>query len=648
MFAITVTDKGGGARRLDFDKTEVTIGRVKGNDIVLPKGNVSKRHARVVLKDGKFIVVDLKSTNGTYVNGRKITSPLVVKQTDKVYIGDFILNVDDAERGAQVEEHAAAGATESPIPEAIPKPKTIPPMAPPPASRGRAPSAAPPRSRPASAAPPALDRARAPSVPPPSVRPPRPAPRVSEAPPAPTPEPLAPPIIERASSIPPSPMEQAANVSQNYQSPPVAAPKPKPSTNQLNLQLPPSMIKQLGLQRDVLEQLDGRMGINALSVERLGEEAIWQQAESGILDIVKTLERDGQIPSDVDSDTLIKETLNEALGLGPLEDLLADDSVDQILVDKRDQIVVSRDGNQTSTGVAFSSDECFQRVIQRLVAPSGQSIHSNSPVVSARMGDGTAVIAAFPPVALRGACLTLIKPKASRQNLSALVAQGSMSPAMSDFLSTCVTARKNILVTGSPSSGKGNVLSALASATGDSERLISVDGSGQLNLHREAWVALESGPGREVKELIHTALAMQPDRLVVSDLRGSETMSLVQCMGSTHDGILASVGARDALSSLAQLCSLCRLDGIGASTRGLSELVASAVHVVVQVTRYGDNISRISSIHEMVGVKDEVFSTREIFSYDGSQAFVATGVVPRFYAELDAVGILADASIFST
>src|SRR5436190_1585692 len=415
MFTIHIQEKGGEQRRMVFNKPEVTIGRVQGNDIVLPKGNVSKRHARIVLKDGKFIIVDLKSTNGTYVNGRKITSPLVVKDSDKIYIGDFIVGVDEAAAG-----EADAGAE--------------PPTAPPPGAAA-APDVRPPRPTEAQPMPPSSlpmagveDRPAVPPPAPPAVRaaPPRPPPAAS----APGPTPLGPPAARdingpsAMSAMPPMAMASGSPA----QVVPIAPDKAKrglvgagarrvvgrsvslPSRRGVHLEpLDPKVVKMLDLQSNILERLRAKLDLDKIPMERLHEEDLWKRAERATIDLVETLETSGELPKYIDQDTLIKETLNEALALGPLEDLLADEKIDEILIDRRDRVVVGKEGQLRGSGKAFSSDDVFERVVKRLVAEAGGHIDEAHPLVDLRMRDGTRLTAAVSPVASRGACLVLKK-----------------------------------------------------------------------------------------------------------------------------------------------------------------------------------------------------------------------------------------------
>ncbi len=705
MFAIMLTEKGGDQRRLDFDKAEITIGRVQGNDVVLPKGNVSKRHARIVLKDGKFIIVDLKSTNGTYVNGRKITSPLVVKDSDKIYIGDFILGVEEASGASTVAPASAPMPPPAPAPAPPPVAAQPPMSAPPPVVQRSAASVPPPladpvaMSRPATAPPPApqsfaspAPRASRPSAPampapmpmpvaPPVMSPPPAAPSPLPPPSAPAPAPIAappsapvmappspPPVAPPAPEHTPMPAPVAAPPSA-----PVAAPKPRlvgagagaaghaarrrsaadPRRAAVVPHLSASARDLLRLQDSILQRLVPLLGLDTLALERLGDEELWQRAESAIVDLVESMEAAGDIAKSIDQDQLIKETLNEALGLGPLEDLLADDTIQEIIVDGIDRILVAKSGTLSAAGIGFSSEDVFRRVVQRLAAPTGKVVNDANPFVDVRLRDGSRLAAVLPPVASRGPCLTLRKPFGKADDLRALESRGVLSPGMASFLTTCVAARKNILVCGAPSSGKSSILAALASEAPAGERLVSVEEVSKLQLSRDHWIALEARPGDgnglstiDVSALLRGAMRMLPDRLVVGDLRGPEAFELLQAMLGTCDGTVASITGEGAIAALGRFASLAGL-GAGGNSKALREMIASAVDVVIHVVRFGDGNLRIVSIDEVSGTTESGFTAKTLFMHDADQGFSASGVVPSFYEELESRGLKADASIFS-
>ncbi|HSR97633.1 MAG TPA: ATPase, T2SS/T4P/T4SS family, partial [Kofleriaceae bacterium] len=685
MFTIHIQEKGGEQRRMVFNKPEVTIGRVQGNDIVLPKGNVSKRHARIVLKDGKFIIVDLKSTNGTYVNGRKITSPLVVKDSDKIYIGDFVVGVDEAaaSEGDMPSESTAPPPTDRPPPVADvrpPRPTEAQPMPPssmplpmaggnnedraaasaprplpprpapgpardvpppreplaarePPAPREMPALSSPPGpasrplARPGGTMPPPImqpippvgpppggpgDGAMPGAMPPPMMSPPMaspmgspiasprgdfaansasmpaPMPMAPMAPPAPRPEFNGPsgmagvPGMAGMNPMPMAPVSPVAGMA------PIGAPAAAPgsvvpipvdkgkrglagvgakrvigrsvslpSRRGVHLEpLDPKVVKMLDLQSNILERLRAKLDLDKVPMERLHEEDLWQRAERATIDLVETLETSGELPKYIDQDTLIKETLNEALALGPLEDLLADDQIDEIIIDRRDRVVVGKGGVLRGSGKAFSSDDVFEKVVRRLVAEAGSTIDEARPVIDLRMRDGTRLTAAVSPVAARGACIVLKKPASAMPQLAELVGQNALSAGMADFLATCITARRNLLICGAAGSGKTTLAGALAAASPPGERVVSIEEVAELSIKRDEWIQLETraGNGRnpaiDLGQLLELALRLAPDRLVVGEIRGNEALPLVQALCAAVDGAVAVMTGEGAAASL--------------------------------------------------------------------------------------------------
>lgn len=452
----------------------------------------------------------------------------------------------------------------------------------------------------------------------------------------------------------PSPMGGAAPRGAGGDKPAAGRPVAIPSHRGVQVKpLSANEVRMLELQESILDRLVPRLDLDNIPIERLAEESLWQKAESAIVDLVETLDSSGELPPFINQDVLIKEALNEALGLGPLEDLLADDSVHEIVVDRRDRILVSRNGKLSGAEKAFSSDETLRRVVERLVAPTGHVINEDSPLVDVRLRDGSRLAAAVPPVAVRGVCLTLRKPQGVlRHTLSNLLEGESLSAPMADFLKVCVGARRNVLVCGAPGAGKSMVLSALADAIPAGERIVSVEEVAELELERQEWVALEARPktgdqalGISLEPLLQSALRMRADRLIVGDVRGAEAMELVSALASSSDGSLVSGTGDSPLAGLARLAIMARLAAPGAAADAIRELVACAVDVVVHVARYADGTVRVASIAEVGGTTHDGFTVKELFCYR-DRRFMATGVVPGFYEELQKLGIDADTSIF--
>ncbi len=423
-----------------------------------------------------------------------------------------------------------------------------------------------------------------------------------------------------------------------------------PSRRGVNVEpLDPKIVRMLDLQSNILERLRAKLDLDKIPMERLHEEDLWQRAERATIDLVETLDTSGELPKYIDQDTLIKETLSEALALGPLEDLLADEKIDEIIIDRRDRVVVGKDGQLRSSGKAFSSDEVFERVVKRLVAEAGAKIDDATPIVDLRMRDGTRLTAAVAPVAARGACLVLKKPASPMAQLSDLGSLGTMSPGMADFLATCVAARRNILVCGGPGSGKTTVVAALAAASPKGERVVSIEEIAELSIPRDEWIQLETraGIGKmvsvDLSNLLETALRLVPDRLVVGEVRGDEALPLVHALNASVDGAVVAMTGEGANAALSRLATLAR--AAGAHEGAIRELVAQAFEIVVHVARTSDGSVKVLSIEEVLGYNEMEFDTRVLFEQRGA-AFSPTGHVPKFYSELEARGIPADQAVF--
>ena len=443
-------------------------------------------------------------------------------------------------------------------------------------------------------------------------------------------------------------------------SPPAAAIPIVPSVAPVAAAPDPKKLKTLELQRDIHDRLVTQLELSRVAIERLAEESLWQRAESVIVDLVEQMDGAGQIPAYVDQDSLIKDTLNETLGLGPLEDLLADDQVTAILVNRHDRVLAERAGRLEHSDKSFSSELALRQVIDRLVAPTGRRADASTSILDLRLPDGARLTAVL--AATRGPTLSLRKPRAGVVSFEELVRASVLSKPMADFLGVCVNARRNVVVAGGSSSAKAHVLAALAGAASPGERVVSIEEVAELSLGRDAWIALEarvpdeSGKGGvTTTELLRAARGLRPDRLVVGEVSGPEAYELLVGMAGPLDGTLVGVAADGARPALTQLETFARLGAGSAPTVAVRGLVTQAAQVVVHVARYADGAQRVSSITEVNGLRGEDYETRELFQFqaqgrgpDGAVRgrFAALGFVPRFYETLEARGIAADPSVF--
>jgi len=358
----------------------------------------------------------------------------------------------------------------------------------------------------------------------------------------------------------------------------------------------------------------------------------------------------------------VREIVDEALGLGPLEDLIRDPEVTEIMVNSRDRIYVERKGKLTLTPKHFLSDKQLMTVIERIVAPLGRRIDESQPYVDARLADGSRVNAIIPPLALKGPCLTIRKFSKQRLTVQDLIKFGSLNPDMADFLGACVAGRKNIVISGGTGSGKTTLLNIVASYIPEDERIVTVEDAAELNLPQPHVVTLEARPANiegkgaiTIRELVKNCLRMRPDRIVVGECRGGEALDMLQAMNTGHDGSLTTAHANSPKDVIARLETMVLMSGMDLPVRAIREQVAGAVDIVVQQSRLQDGARRVTQISEVTGLEDGQITLKDIFIYKQTGLdkagkvigdFKAAGYVPPFVKELAARGIEVDERMF--
>ena len=410
----------------------------------------------------------------------------------------------------------------------------------------------------------------------------------------------------------------------------------------------------------VHDQLLEMMDLRRTDVGGMGEDELRTHVKEMVAEIIQ--EMDAKIPPDVDRKNLAKEVLDEAVGLGPLEDLLADDSVTEIMVNKYDEIFIERDGKLSPSDITFSSDDAVMSAIERIVSPLGRRIDESSPMVDARLKDGSRVNAIIPPLALRGPCLTIRKFAKNKLTSDDLVRFGAINEAMVEFLEMAVKQHKNIIISGGTGSGKTTLLNMMSNFIPPSERIVTVEDAAELKLVQPHLVSLEARPPNlegkgavPIRDLVKNCLRMRPDRIVVGECRGGEALDMLQAMNTGHDGSLTTAHANTPRDLIARLEVMVMMSGMELPVQAIREQVASAVDIVVQQTRFGDGSRKVVNISEVTGVEGSTVQMQDIFRYqqDGFDEngrvkgkFVATGRVPEFYDELMQRGVSVDMSIF--
>lgn len=372
---------------------------------------------------------------------------------------------------------------------------------------------------------------------------------------------------------------------------------------------------------------------------------------------------DTEIPAELDRDLLCRQVLDEAIGLGPLEILLADESVTEIMVNRFDEIYVERGGRLEKYPMTFTGDRAVLGVIERIVAPLGRRIDESSPMVDARLKDGSRVNAIIPPLALKGPCLTIRKFARHKLGVEDLVRFDAISAEMAAFLQLCVTARKNIIVSGGTGSGKTTLLNILSNFIPAGERVVTVEDAAELKLHHAHLVSLESRPanvegkgGVPIRELVRNTLRMRPDRIVVGECRGAEALDMLQAMNTGHEGSLTTLHANTARDALARLETMVLMAGMELPLLAIREQVASAVHVIVQQTRFACGSRKVTGIAEITGMESGKIQIQELFrfvntGYGGANDrvtgyFTGCDMAPAFYEDLRTSAHALDMSIF--
>lgn len=392
--------------------------------------------------------------------------------------------------------------------------------------------------------------------------------------------------------------------------------------------------------------------INLAAIDKMGRGELKVQVGKVI---EKFLQDETKALNLQERERIIDEIIDELLGFGPLEPLLKDDSVSDILVNTPREVFVERHGLLEETDVRFKDDEHLMRIIERIVVRVGRRVDESNPLVDARLPDGSRVNAAVPPVALDGALLSIRKFAKIPFDLEKLVENGSMPRECADVLKGVIRCRLNLLISGGTGTGKTTLLNAVSRYIGDRERIITIEDAAELQLQQRHVCRMETRPtnleGRgeiSQRDLVKNALRMRPDRIIVGEVRAGEAFDMLQAMNTGHDGSITTVHAntpRDALGRLEQMVSMANLD---VPAKAIRNQIASALDVVVQIKRFADGSRRVVSLQEITGMEGDVVTMQEIFRYrqdhittDGKVIgrFESTGVRPGFYEAFEANGM---------
>jgi pilus assembly protein CpaF len=407
--------------------------------------------------------------------------------------------------------------------------------------------------------------------------------------------------------------------------------------------------------------------IKRIDLDKLAEIQETRGAQQQFFNVIQNMVNEQGVPlSATERDRLAQEVVDEVFGLGPLEPLLKDDTISDILVNTYSSIYVERRGILEKTALTFQDNRHLLHIIDKIVSAVGRRVDESSPMVDARLPDGSRVNVIIPPLAVDGPILSIRRFGSSPLGAADLIRNQALTPPMLDFLSGCVKARLNIVISGGTGSGKTTLLNTLSSYISEKERIVTIEDSAELQLRQEHVVRLETRPpnveGRGAirqRELVINALRMRPDRVVLGEVRGEETLDMLQAMNTGHDGSLTTIHSNTPRDALARLETMAMMGEVRIAEKAIRAQIAAAVHIIVQASRMSDGTRRITHITELTGAFTDVISMQDIFLFEKKGIgptgkvrgrFYATGIVPKCADKLQAAGIpipvgLADHSL---
>jgi pilus assembly protein CpaF len=404
--------------------------------------------------------------------------------------------------------------------------------------------------------------------------------------------------------------------------------------------------------------------LNQLNLERLtqmGQKEAEPEIRRIILEIIERSHETTPL-SLTERETLVVDVLNELFGLGPLEALLRDQNISDILVNRFDQVYVERDGRLELTDILFRDDRHLMQIIERIVSTVGRRIDESSPMVDARLRDGSRVNAIIPPLAIDGPSLSIRRFRTGRVGAEDMVGRETMTQPMLDFLRAAVACRLNIIVSGGTGAGKTTLLNVLSGFISNLERVVTIEDAAELMMRQRHVVRLETRPPNiegkgavRQRDLVVNALRMRPDRIIVGEVRSDEALDMLQAMNTGHDGGLTTIHANSPRDALYRLDTMVAMANLNLPERAVRQQIASAVNLVIQVTRLSDGTRKVTAITEVTGMEGEMISTQDVFVFertglrrDGKVCgrFRATGIRPRCTERLLSFGVQLPIDMF--
>lgn len=404
--------------------------------------------------------------------------------------------------------------------------------------------------------------------------------------------------------------------------------------------------------------------LDELDMGKMGGDVDNESTKQQIVSLIETLLQEEGVPlATSDRNRLIEELVDDILGLGPIEPLLRDKSVNDVLVNGPKKVYVERKGVLELSNIVFDDEAHLMRIINRIVSSVGRRVDESSPMVDARLKDGSRVNAIILPLSIDGASLSIRKFSAKKFALDDLVKFGALTQNMADMLKLCVKCRMNILVSGGTGSGKTTFLNALSNFIPDTERTITIEDAAELQIQSEHVVRLETRPPNlegkgEItqRDLVKNALRMRPERIILGEIRSGEALDLLQAMNTGHDGSMGTLHANTTRDAFSRLETMCLMSGLDLPQRAIREQIASAVHLICQLNRFSDGSRRITQISEVTGMENGIISTQDVFVFEQKGVdenkkvkgvFKPSGIRPKFSTKIEAKGFNIPPDMFN-
>ena len=436
-----------------------------------------------------------------------------------------------------------------------------------------------------------------------------------------------------------------------------------PTTTTTTAESDPLRELRRSVQTQIQQELLKRMDMKRLTMQGIDREGLEDTAREKIRGIIDEVVSNGKLPAGIDPDRLEEDIFNEAMRLGPLEELLADESVTEIMVNGPEKVYIERGGKLVLSDCQFSDDASVMAVIERIVAPLGRRIDESQPYVDARLADGSRVNAIIAPLALSGPTITIRKFAKKALTPEDFVRFGTWTPDAAKFMELCVRLRKNIIVAGGTGSGKTTLLNLLSGYIPENERIVTVEDAAELRLQQPHVVRLEARPPNiegkgavTIRDLVKNCLRMRPDRIIVGECRGGEALDMLQAMNTGHDGSLTTVHANSPRDVISRLETMVLMSGMELPSRAIREQIQSAVDIIIHESRMSDGSRKVTAITEVTGMEGNQIVMQDIFAFnqtgiDANGKIVGrmkpTGAIPTWIDQVKARGIEVDMKMFA-